>query len=78
MPPETFTESVRRRLREAHPVCPTCGQATGQSLRALSGVTGVSFTVLGRFLKGGDMTGRNLDKIVAWLDTAGSALQGDR
>jgi hypothetical protein len=64
---ETLTGSLRRRLRETNPACPTCGQPTGQSLRALGEATGVPFTVLGRFLKGADMTGRNLDKIDAFL-----------
>ncbi len=30
-------------------------------------MTGVPFTVLARFLKGGDMTGRNLDLVEAFL-----------
>ena len=66
---ETFTESVRRRFRDRQLTCPTCGQVTGSSLRALGEATGVPFNNLARFLKGGDMVGRNLDRVVAYLDT---------
>jgi hypothetical protein len=69
--PESLTESLRRRLRDHNPACPTCGQPTGSSLRALGEQVGVPFTVLARFLKGGDATGRTLDKIAAYLDRAG-------
>ena len=70
--PETLTASLRRRLRESQPTCPTCGQPTGTSLRALGESVGVPFTVLARFLKGGDMMGRNLDLVAAYLAAAPS------
>jgi len=65
--PETLTDSIRRRLREHAGTCPTCGQPNGMSLRKLGDATGVPFTVLARFLKGGDMMGRNLDLVDHWL-----------
>lgn len=74
MTTETLTESIRRRLRETTATCPACGQSTGQSLRALGEATGVPFTGLSRFLKGGDMTGRNLDKIDVWLRSRAARL----
>jgi hypothetical protein len=64
---ETLTDGLRRRLAESTGVCPTCGQPTGDSLRQLAANTGVHFSTLHRFLRGGAATSRNLDKIAAYL-----------
>lgn len=70
---ETLQESLRRRLIAARGLCPTCGQpAPGDSLRALGTATGVPFTVLARFLKGGEATGRTLDAIDRYLSERGA------
>lgn len=68
--PETMTESLRRRLRERIE-CPTCLQPMpGDSMRSLADSLGLPHTVVWRFLRGGDMTGRNLDKVAAYLEGA--------
>ena len=65
---ESLTASLRRRLSESRGICPTCGQPrSGESLRALGAATGIPFTVLARFLRGGEATGRTLDAIDAYL-----------
>jgi hypothetical protein len=66
---ETMTAWLRRRLAARSGVCPTCHQPTKEGgVRALAAEIGLPPTVVWRFLKGNDMTGRNLDKVVAWLD----------
>jgi hypothetical protein len=66
---ESFTDSVRRRIRERSGECPTCHQPTREgSIRGIADVIGMSHTTLWRFLRGGDITGRNLDKVIAWLE----------
>lgn len=68
MAAETMTEGLRRQVRERSLFCPTCGQPTSpDGVRGLAGQIGVPHTVLWRFLKGSDATGRTLDKIAAWL-----------
>ena len=52
------TEQIRRRVLTR--------KAT--SLRLLAAEIGISFVVLGRFLNGGDVSTKNLDRIVAWLE----------
>jgi hypothetical protein len=65
---ESLTDGIRRRVRERIGACPTCGAATSGT-RPVATAIGVPNTVLWRFLKGGDMTGRNLDKLAAWLES---------
>jgi hypothetical protein len=66
---ESFTDSVRRRIREQSGECPTCHQPTSDGgIRRVADAIGISHTSLWRFLRGGDITGRNLDKMIAWLD----------
>lgn len=65
--PESMTDALRRRLLEGI-ACPTCHQPLpGESTRKLADAMGMTHTGLWRFLKGGDMTGRNLDKVDAYL-----------
>lgn len=64
--PETFTDSLRRRIREEH----------GGSIRALGRETGVSFNVISRFLRGMDIAGRNIDPLVAYLDRSATTVAG--
>ena len=65
---ETLTEGMRRRLLEFCE-CPTCHRPINDGgLRALADQIGIVHTVLWRFMRGGDMTGRNLDKVAAFLD----------
>ena len=69
MEPETFTAGLRRRLEADRWRCPTCHQPTGGGgVRGLAELIGVNHATLWRFLRGGDMTGRNIDLVVAFLD----------
>ena len=66
---ETFTDSLRRRVRERSGECPTCHQPTQDGgIRAVSDAIGMAHTTLWRFLRGHQITSDQLDKIVAWLD----------
>lgn len=68
MSAEYLTASIRR-LVLGIIACPHCHQAMpGQSLREIAEAMGVPNTVLWRFLRGADITGRNLDKVHAWLE----------
>jgi hypothetical protein len=65
---ETFTDSLRRRLREHALICPTCGQSTeAGGIRALAKRSGVTHTTLWRFMRGSDVTGTTIDAIVKFL-----------
>ena len=67
MTDESLTTSIRRRVL-AVAACPHCHQAMpGQSHREIAEAMGIPHTVLWRFLRGSDITGRNLDKVHAWL-----------
>ena len=67
--PETFTAGLRRRLEADTWRCPTCHHPTSENgVRGLAERVGVPHTVLWRFLRGGDMTGRNIDLVVAFLE----------
>lgn len=68
---ETLTESLRRRLNE-RVACPTCHQPLpGKNVRDMAAEIGLPHTVLWRFLRGGDMQGRNLDIIAGYLEGLG-------
>jgi hypothetical protein len=67
MSTETLTENLRRRLRERIE-CPTCYQPMpGDTQAKLAAEVGLAPSILSRFLNGKDMTGRNLDKVAAYL-----------
>ncbi len=69
----SLTDSLRKRVAERTGLCPTCGQPTNEGdVRALAADIGIPHTVLWRFLKGHDATGRTLDTIDAWLSTPDS------
>ena len=68
---ETFTEGLRRRLGEFS-ACPTCHRPINDGgTRKLAEQVGVNHTTLWRFLRGGDMNGRGIDKVVSFLDGIG-------
>lgn len=46
-------------------------------MRSLADAVGLPHTVVWRFLKGGDMTGRNLDKVAAYLDCVDALAAGE-
>jgi hypothetical protein len=57
-PDVALTDSIRRRLRE---------RIGDGSIRAFAREAGMSFNVLSRFLRGSDITGRNLDIVDSYL-----------
>lgn len=68
----TLTERLRRDVRAAGLICPTCGQPTAdRGIRGLADAIGIPHSVLWRFIQGKDATGRTLDKIDAWLASRG-------
>lgn len=64
----TFTDDLRERTRRRLGICPTCGQPTSPHYKETADSIGMSTSILWRFLRGHDLTGRNIDKIVTWLE----------
>ena len=72
----SFTDDLRRRVREKAGVCPTCGQPTTDGgIRALAEATGVQHTTLWRFLRGGVAQSTVIDRLVRWLDEPAAAIE---
>lgn len=72
--PQPYTETLRHRVRAKGGACPTCGQPLSEGgVRAVAAAIGIGHSTLWRFLRGRDITGRNIDLIEAWLaDTEGA------
>lgn len=65
-PETTLQDQLRAVVRAAMKQCPTCGRRLPGGLRRVGKVIGLGAATLSRWLRGTDMTGRNLDKVFAY------------